>query len=232
MKNALLKTAASVLMILGFSQVFAQECQPYYLVEKGAVREMASYDKKDKLTGTTIQTVKDIKTTGNKTEWTIGTVSKDEKGKEISSGDLRMSCQDGIFKMDMKNFIDEETLKGFEGMEVTIDATDLDFPSDLAVGQTLKDGNISIKVANAGMSIMNMVVKIYNRKVEAREDITTPAGTFSCFKMTSTIETKTMFSVVAKSTEWMAMKVGPVRTETYDKDGKLMSYMVLTSMKQ
>lgn len=231
MKNTLLKIAASLLMIIGYNQVFAQKCEPYYLVDKGAVREMASYDKKDKLTGTTIQTVKDIKTTGNKTEWTIGTISKDEKGKAVTSGDLRMSCEEGIFKMDMKNFIDEETLKSFEGMEITMDATDLDYPSDLSVGQTLKDGNITIKVANAGMSIMNMVVKIYNRKVEAFEDITTPAGTFSCYKMTSTIETKTMFTVVAKSTEWMARKVGSVRTETYDKDGKFMGYMVLTSMK-
>jgi hypothetical protein len=231
MKNTLLKIAASLLMIMAFNQVFAQDCEPYYLVDKGAVREMASYDKKDKLTGTSIQTVKEINTIGNKTEWTIGTVSKDEKGKEISSGDLRMSCQEGIFKMDMKNFIDEETLKSFEGMEITMDATDLDYPSDLTAGQTLKDGNITINVTNAGMSIMNMVVKIYDRKVEAVEDITTPAGTFSCYKMTSTIETKTMFKVVAKSTDWMAKKVGPVRSETYDKDGKLMSYMVLTSMK-
>ena len=219
-------------MIIGYNQVFAQDCEPYYLVEKGAVREMASYDKKDKLTGTTIQTVKEIKTIGNKTEWTIGTVSKDEKGQETGSGDLRMSCEEGIFKMDMKNFIDEATLKSFEGMEITMDATDLDYPSDLSAGQTLKDGIITVKVTNAGMTMMNMVVKIYDRKVEAMEDVTTPAGTFTCYKMTSTIETKTMFTMVVKSTEWIARKVGPVRSETYDKNGKLMSYMVLTSMKQ
>lgn len=232
MKNTVLKIAASLLMMIGYSQLFAQECVPYYLIEKGAVREMASYDKKDKLTGTSIQTVKEIKTTGNITEWTIGTVSKDDKGKEIASGDLHMSCEEGIFKMDMKNFIDEATLKGFEGMEITMDATDLDYPADLSVGQTLKDGSIAIKATNAGMTMMNMVVKIYDRKVEALEDITTPAGTFSCYKMTSTIETKTMFTMVAKSTEWMARKVGPVRSETYDKSGKLMGYTVLTSMKQ
>ena len=231
MKSTILKIAASLLMIIGYNQIFSQACEPYFLVEEGGVREMANYDKKDKLTGITIQTVKEIKVTGNMTEWTIGTVSKDEKGKEVSSGDLRMSCEEGIFKMDMKNFIDEETLKGFEGMEVTMDATDLDYPGDLSAGQTLKDGNVTIKVTNAGMPIMTMVVKIYDRKVEAIEDITTPAGTFSCYKMTSTIETKTMFTMIVKSTEWMAKKVGSVRSETYDKAGKLMGYMVLTSLK-
>jgi len=232
MKTVLLKIAAAFLMIIGYSQLFAQDCEPFYPVEKGAVREMANYDKKDKLTGTTIQTVKDITTAGNKTEWVIGTISKDEKGKEISSGDLKMSCEAGIFKMDMKNFISEETMKGFEGMEITMDATDLDYPADLSVGQALKDGSLSIKVTSPGMSMMNMVVKIYDRKVVAQEDVTTPAGTFKCYKMTSTIETKTMFTVVAKSTEWIAVKVGIVRSETYDKNGKLMGYMLLTAMKE
>lgn len=229
--KALLKITASLFLFVGSIPMFAQECQPYYMVEKGAVREMSSYDKKDKLTGTSIQTVKDITVAGNKTEWTIGSVSKDEKGKELSSGDLHMSCEDGVFKMDMKNFIDEATLKSFEGMEVTMDATDLDYPAVLSPGQALPDGNITIRVTNQGMAIMTMIVKIYDRKVEAAENMTTPAGTFTCYKLTSTIETKTMFTVIAKSTDWIAAKVGPVRSETHDKDGKLMSYMVLTSMK-
>jgi hypothetical protein len=231
MKPILLKITAALFLIAGYSRIIAQDCTPYYPVEKGAVREMASYDKKDKLTGTTIQIVKDITTAGDKTEWLIGVVSKDEKGKEISAGDLRMSCEAGIFKMDMKNFVNEEQMKGFEGMDVTMDATDLDFPASLTTGQSLKDGSLTIKVNSPGMSMMNMVVRIYDRKVEGQEEITTPAGTFQCYKLTSTIETKTMFSVVAKSTEWIAKDVGTVRSETYDKNGKLMGYTVLTAMK-
>ena len=229
--KTLIRIAASLVMFASFFQLIAQDCEPYYISNEGAVREMASYDKKDKLTGTTIQTVKEIKTSGSKIDWTIGTVSKDAKGKETSSGDLHMSCEDGIFKMDMKNFIDEETMKSFEGMEITMDATDLDYPAVLAPGQTLKDGSISIKVTSQGMPVMTMVVKIYDRKVEAIEDMTTPAGTFTCYKMTSTIETKTMFTIIAKSTDWMAVKVGSVRSESYDKNGNLMGYSVLTSMK-
>ena len=229
--KTLSKITASWLIIMGLNQVYAQDCVPYYPVKEGIVREMASYDKKDKLTGTTIQTVKEIKTTGNITEWTIGTVSKDAKGKEVSAGDLSMSCENGIFKMDMQNFIDEETMKSFEGMEVTMDATELDYPAVLAPGQTLKDGHITIKATSQGIPVMTMVVKIYDRKVEAIEDVTTPAGTFSCYKMSSTIETKTMFTIVAKSTDWMAKNVGVVRSETFDKNGNLTGYMVLTSMK-
>lgn len=231
MKNTLLSAVIAAILITGFHPVKAQECEPYYPVNKGAVREMASYDKKDRLTGTTIQTVKDVKSTGNKTEWLISTVSKDEKGKDLLSGDLRMTCENGVFRMDMRNFVNSETMKSFEGMEAILDATDLEYPSDLAVGQSLNDGFLSIKVINAGMTLMNMVIKVYDRKVVAREDMTTPAGTFSCFKLTSTVETKSVFSMVAKSVDWIAAKVGPVRTETLDKDGKMMGYTVLTSLK-
>ena len=141
-----------------------------------------------------------------------------------------MSCEDGIFKMDMKNFIDEETMKSFEGMEVTMDATDLDYPAVLAPGQTLKDGNITMKVTSQGIPVMTLVVRVFDRKVEAIEDVTTPAGTFSCYKMSSTIETKTMFTVVAKSTDWIVRKVGTVRSETIDKNGNLTGYTVLTAI--
>lgn len=219
------------MMVMGMSTLYAQDCVPYYAVNQGTVIEMASYDKKEKLTGTTVQTVKEVKTAGARTEWTIGTVSKDDKGKEISSGDLRMSCEAGIFKMDMKNFIDQATLESFEGMEVTMDATDLDYPSVLGAGQELKDGSITLKVSSSGMNVMNMVVKIYDRKVVAVEDVTTPAGTFSCYKMTSTIETKNMFTMVVRSTDWIAKNVGTVRSESYDKSGKLMGYSILTSVK-
>ena len=228
--KTLLKISASLFLILASLQIIAQDCEPFIVVNKGAIMEMSSYDKKDKLTGSTVQTVKEIKTTGNKTEWTIGTVSKDAKGKEVSSGDLNMSCEDGIFKMDMKNFIDEETMKSFEGMEVTMDATDLDYPAVLAPGQTLKDGNITMKVTSQGIPVMTLVVRVFDRKVEAIEDVTTPAGTFSCYKLSSTIETKTMFTVVAKSTDWIARKVGTVRSETFDKSGNLTGYTVLTAI--
>jgi len=229
--KTLLKIAALFMMVLGYGGLFAQDCDPYFVASEEAVREMTSYDKKDKLTGTTIQTVKKVKIDGNKTEWTIGVISKDKKGKEISSGDLQMSCEDGIFKMDMKNFINKEMLESFEGMEITMDASDLDYPAELSPGQDLKDGHITVKIANAGINVMTMDVKIYDRKVEAIEDMTTPAGTFSCYKMSSTIETKTMFSMVVKSTDWIAKNVGSVRSESYDKNGKLTGYTVLTSLK-
>ena len=41
------------------------------------------------------------------------------------------------------------------------------------------------------MASMDMSIKIYNRKVEAKEDITTPAGNFSCYKISYDMESST-----------------------------------------
>ena len=133
--------------------------------------------------------------------------------------------------MDMQNFVNQEMMESFEGMEVTMDATDLHYPSDLSVGQTLKDGELTMKVSSQGVPVMTMVVKIYDRKVEAKEDVTTPAGSFSCYKMSYTIETKTFMTIVARGIDWIAPKVGPVKSESYDKKGKLTGYTLLTTLK-
>ncbi len=80
---------------------------------------------------------------------------------------------------------------------------------------------------------MNMNVIIENRKVEAKETITTPAGTFECYKISSEISSKVAFvNQKFKSVDWFAKGVGMVRTETYDKKGKLESYALLTKFEK
>ncbi|HKJ42146.1 MAG TPA: hypothetical protein VKA27_08625 [Sunxiuqinia sp.] len=231
MKKRIPISVSILMMLLMVGQVMAQDCVPYFAVKQGAVREMTSYNGKDKLIGTMTQTVKKITTSGDTTKWTIGVVSKDKKGKEVFSRDMHMSCLNGIFRMDMKNLVNDKTLESFQKMEMTMNASDLDYPSHMKVGQTLKDGTISISVSNAGVHMMTISITETNRKVDAMEKMTTPAGTFSCYKISSTIETKSMLRMVTKNIEWMAKDVGAVRTETYDKKGKLESYSVLTSFK-
>jgi hypothetical protein len=43
---------------------------------------------------------------------------------------------------------------------------------------------------------------------------------------------KTIGKFVAKSIEWIAMDIGMVRSESYDKKNKLTGYTVLTDLKQ
>lgn len=84
------------------------------------------------------------------------------------------------------------------------------------------------------MTVMTMTMNVKNRKVEAKEDITTPAGTFSCYKVSSEMETEMgqmmPIKVSIKTVEWFSENTGVVRSESYKSNGKLQGYSILSSL--
>jgi hypothetical protein len=106
------------------------------------------------------------------------------------------------------------------------------YPSGLSAGQTLDDASITISAGTGGVTIMNLTVKIINRKVVGPETVTVPAGTFDCFKITYDMETKMMFKINTSVAEYINMGAGNVKTETFDKKGKLIGSTVLTELKK
>ena len=117
-------------------------------------------------------------------------------------------------------------MESLKGMNMDIDIDNVQLPSDLSVGQSLDDGSIVI----SGDLPMTMRVDITDRKVAAKEKVTTPAGTFECYKITYTIKTKMMMGRESKAAEWIAKDVGLVKSESYKNNGKLMSYSLLTKV--
>ena len=75
---------------------------------------------------------------------------------------------------------------------------------------------------------MTIDIRVKDRKVMAEESISSDAGTFDAFKVSSITEIKMMGTREMKNVEWIAKNVGMVRSETYDKNGKLKYYSVLT----
>lgn len=227
-----MKKITLALAFLGFIfQSFSQDCVFYCPVKEGTITETKHYNAKDKIQSTDKQTILSKKVTGNDVAVTIKAESYDDKDKLLANRDLTFECKNGVFYFDMKNLIDPQTMSAYKDMEVKMTATNLDMPSALSVGKTLGDGNVQMSVSNQGMTLMNMTINISNRKVEAIEKITTPAGTFDCFKISYDVETKMMFKMQTKGVDWIAKEVGAVRSETYDSKGKLTGYTVLTSIK-
>ena len=65
------------------------------------------------------------------------------------------------------------------------------------------------------------------------ENITTPAGTFDCWCLEYTNNTKMTFIKTVSTTEqWMAKDVGVVRTVTKDKKGKVQSVVELINIEK
>ncbi len=161
----------------------------------------------------------------------IQAVSYDKKDKEIFTNTFEAYCKDGKFELDMAFKLNGEAMKAYKNMDVDMDASEFEIPSmDAAVGTTLEEGTITVKVGSGGMGMFKMTIDIVDRKVEAKEDRTTPAGTFNCLVLSQTTRTKMVMKVESTSKEWYAENVGMVRSETYNKKGKLMGYSELTAL--
>ncbi|MBE0654983.1 MAG: hypothetical protein IH594_14370 [Bacteroidales bacterium] len=220
-----------VIMTTGYG-IHAQDCRFYFPEETGAVREMTSYDKKDKVTGKVRQTILEKKATGSDLMLKVENVIFDDKDAEVSRSEIELGCSNGVFKIDMSEYM-SEMLQAYQTMEVELQGDNLQFPSSLSVGDALPEGNMNIKVRSNGIQVVNMDVNISNRKVEAQEKLSTPAGTFDCYKITFVTTAKTkLITVQTQGVEWIAEKVGVVKSESYAKNGKLNSYTLLTRLER
>jgi hypothetical protein len=92
----------------------------------------------------------------------------------------------------------------------------------------LPDYEVKIK-----FSIMSMKVMGKDRRIVGTERIQTEAGSFDCFIMEETLTTKAMMMKdVEKNKSWYAYGIGLVKEITYDKNGKLVSTMILNEITQ
>ncbi len=227
-----MKTRLTFLLIVTFFSgiVIGQDCSFYYPELAGAKLVYKNYDGKDKYTGKNAQEVITYNKTATGAEATINVKSYDEKDKMVGESTFEVSCKDGVFYMDMKNFISPETMAAYKDMQLTIDSKNLEFPSRLKVGDKLNDGSVTMDVSTGGFKIMTISVLITERVVEAEETITTPAGSFKCYKISQTVTSKVGMKVVTKSYDWISPTVGTVKSEAYTSEGKLSSRRELTEL--
>lgn len=222
----------SGLLALATLDSFAQ-CNEYYQIENGSEWEMETYNAKGKLATRNQQKVTSFDKTSTGFKANINAIAYNEKGKELTKGDIEMECENGTLLMDMRRFISEDQLKAFGNFQMKVEGNALELPSKLSIGQTLKDGTLIISTVDSPMP-MKMTVDIVDRKVVAKESITTPAGTFECYKISSTMNMQNKVGITMNFTfstlEWVAPKVGFVKSETYKKE-KLEGYTVLTKRK-
>lgn len=218
------------ILLLALSTVQAQEsCSTFYTFDEGVTFEYSSYNKKGKLQGMTRSEISNIEDIENGKKAILTSTIMDKKGEEQMSGQYEVFCRNNVLQMDVSGILNPTMQEAFAGMEVTIEGNALEIPSSLEVGMALPDANTTISAGTGGLTLVNMTVTIKDRKVEGMEKITTPAGTYDCYKLSQTSEVKMMMSREYKSVDYFAEGVGMVRSEMYDKRGNLDSYMELTA---
>lgn len=220
-------------LILFLSAIFinqnvveAQTCG-YLLLTNNTEVEMSMFDKKNEPSGKVVYKV----LSSNGKEAKVSSKVYNEKGKEMGGGEGMYKCDGNNFSFDMKAMLpgDQAKVMNMKDMEVKTNNASLNYPSNMTVGTTLPDNEFTADTYSGTMKLMGMSFKVTNRKVEGKENINTPAGTFECFKITSNQDIKAIFNFNLQMTEWFSPNVGVVKTEAYRK-GTLYSSTLITKI--
>ncbi|TBN00838.1 hypothetical protein EYD45_13510 [Hyunsoonleella flava] len=212
-------------LLVNFFAIGQDACSVYYPFKEGAKFEITNYNKKGKKEGVVKYTVSNID--GNTA--TIEAVIFDEKDKEITTTSYDIMCEGNSISIDFKSLISPEMLQQYKDMDIDVSGTNIELPNDLDVGKKLKDANMIMTINMGGMN-MKMTMDIINRTVDSKESVTTSAGTFNCYALSYDSEVKMGIKTSFTIKEWIAEGVGVVKTESYNKKGKLMGYSELTSI--
>ena len=190
-----------------------------------------NYDKKGKVTGSSEMSYKEKTVKDDWSEVVFVSTYSDKKGEALFDNEVKVECKNGVLYFSTSKFLDPATMSAYESMEVEVDAEHMDLPLDGKAGTELKDGKVTAVVRNNGLKLISISVHISNRRIDALETIETPAGSFDCIRSSYDARSEIGFVKMNMSAvEWYSPEVGTIRSETFDKKGKLSGYMVLESV--
>jgi hypothetical protein len=212
-----MKKALFFLLLLVSLTSFSQNCDGFYYLQKNKVVEMTITNKKGKEVGKNTYTITDVIKSGGTVSSTINSEFVDSKGKTISKATNNMKCTGGVMMMDIKTFIpsaqQEQMGTGEGGGEVYIE-----YPANMKEGDALKESLFSMDFKSQAGIGGHITLEMTNRKVAGKESVTTPAGTWDCYKIT--YHSKMIFKIGigipmnTDITEWYAPGFGTVKTES------------------
>ncbi len=223
MKKLFIMAALFLVSSTGYSQ-----CNQYYKLKKGTSWAITSYNAKGKLEGKMTQNVVEYKETSSGFEAELQMVFTDDKGEEVMNNTTTLTCKDGVVYFDVNDLVPQAQMEAMQNFEISMEGNGMEIPANLKAGQQLKDAHVIMHIDASPMK-MTFKIDVTDRKVVAEENLHTPAGDFNCFKLSQKTSMKTMGTIETKSIEWYAKEVGMVKSESYNKKGKMMGYSILTA---
>ncbi len=221
------------LLVLATAQ--AQDCNQFLLLQKDKTVEMTIYDKNGQQNGKKVYAIKDVSNSGGTVTGTINAELFDKNSNSKARTTSTIQCSGGEFRMDMKMMLPQQQSEKYGDAEVNAKSSFISYPSNMKVGDTPPDGTFTMDLShNSGPGgpgappggppgppgfKQSLTMTISDRKVIAQESVTTTAGTWNCFKITShcKIGVKTgPFSIPMNFdvTEWYAVGFGIIKSES------------------
>jgi hypothetical protein len=205
----------------------------FFPTKVGTVLVYKSFDKKDKETSKVQYTIRNVKIIGSDMDITYLVESIDPKENLVFKDEITIHKKGDKLYFDMSNFINKAAFQqnGEIPGEIQVTGNNMEMPSNPNPGDIMSDANVEMAM-KLGFINMKMSALVTNRKVEAIEDITVKAGTFKGYKFSSEVNASAMgMKVKSNNLDWYAKGIGIIKTESYDKNGKLQSYTELIELK-
>lgn len=216
----------------------AQDCKKFFYLTRDAKFEITLFDGKGNENGKQEWKIEELKNDGADCSAEVKTKFTDKKGREGAKAQGVYKCIAGTLKADIKMSLPQEQMQAFKNMDMKGNDTFLEYPVNLMTGQSLRDANYKMETWNKGSLVAIVSFDVINRKVNGKETVTTPAGTWEAYK----INYNSLFKVEVgstgrgipmnfKITEWFVPGFGIVKSETSNNNGKLVGSSQLTSLK-
>ena len=204
----------------------------FFPTKVGMVQLYEQKNAKGKTESFTKQTIKKVEGSGSNMTISYVAESLDKNRKPVSGAPAEIP-----FKVIIKNdvvILDMNQL--FAGMQkdqqfqMEITGVPMELPGNMKPGQSLKDAEVTMTI-DMVFAKMKTTMKMTDGKCIAIEDVTVPAGTFKCHKVTQTVTTTVMKkNVVTRTVSWYAPGIGSVKNETYNDKDKLTNSMELVEL--
>ncbi len=197
---------------------YAQDCLGYYFLQNNKTVEMAILNKKGDQTAKQVYTVTNVSTSGNTTTADLATELFDKKGKSTAKSTAKIQCTNGMMLIDMKMAMPSQPGGPSQNADMKAENVFIEYPPSMKAGDALKDASMHMEIDNNGMK-QTIDMEVFDRKVEGKEKVTTPAGSWDCFKITykSKSKIKTMgigMPMNIEGAEWFAPGFGIVKTDS------------------
>lgn len=216
------------------------DCGDFIWFKEGSMMKFEAKDGKGKTMNQSKMVVEKVY---NKDGATVADVNmSDDKKNEFT---MQFKCAGDKFYMDFSSAVKQMMAKSnpenkaavqeaTENVEMGFSDGFMSFPKNMYPGQKLDDAVFTMKTNSGGMG-MDVTSSLTDRKVEAKEKITTPAGTFEAIKVTGS--RKTTMKLLGKERNmgkpgreivWITPGIGTVKQESYSENGKLesMSHLI------
>ena len=214
----LVMIAVSLLTVLGMS---AQE--PFFL-HKEVKLTYADKDKKGKINSYTETTATKVTGDADNCTVTYSMMVMDNKKNPVLKQPMTQTFEvkNGTVTYDPKSLVGQI----MEGMQVTVTGTPFQLPSNVKVGDTFGDYTITLNLA--GIKTNTEVTGV---KAVAEETLDVNGTSIDCVVIENTTVSKVIgIKQTAIQKIWYGHGIGPVKTNMYNKKGKLMTSQELVSI--